>query len=156
MFRWYRWNRWLQAIFVVILLYKMAKLKFKTHQNIERLSSHTKLEENSTLTTAKTCFKIHGFNECLSNQISVRRKIPDQRSNHCKNKEMNLSTNLPPTSIIITFYNEAWSTLLRSVHSVLDHSQEVLVEEILLVDDYSDMSELLRHDASKIKLKNFL
>ena len=45
---------------------------------------------------------------------------------------------LPSTSVVIAFYNEAWSTLLRTVHSVLETSPDVLLREVVLVDDYSD------------------
>lgn len=40
--------------------------------------------------------------------------------------------------MVIAFYNEAWSTLLRTVHSVLETSPDILLKEVVLVDDYSD------------------
>lgn len=81
----------------------------------------------------------HQFNEFVSDIISINRSVPDPRSQYCLSQ--NYLPNLPKTSVIIIFHNEAWSTLLRTVHSVLNRSPEHLIEEIILVDDASNMGE---------------
>ncbi|XP_068103166.1 polypeptide N-acetylgalactosaminyltransferase 5 isoform X2 [Hyperolius riggenbachi] len=44
---------------------------------------------------------------------------------------------LPNTSIIICFVDEVWSTLIRTVFSVLNRSPPELLKEVILVDDFS-------------------
>jgi polypeptide N-acetylgalactosaminyltransferase len=83
----------------------------------------------------------HQFNQYVSDLISVNRNIKDQRMDACKNINYFNSSKLPSTSIIITFHNEAWSTLLRTVHSIINQSPHELIEEIILVDDFSNMRE---------------
>lgn len=40
--------------------------------------------------------------------------------------------NLPTATVIIVFHNEAWSTLLRTVMSVLTRSPEVLLKQVCI------------------------
>lgn len=47
-------------------------------------------------------------------------------------------SNLPTASVVIIFHNEAWTTLLRTVHTVLARSPPEFLKEIILVDDCSN------------------
>lgn len=84
----------------------------------------------------KEMFKINQFNLMASEMIALNRSLPDVRLEGCKNKLY--PDNLPRTSVVIVFHNEAWTTLLRTVHSVIDRSPHTLLEEIVLVDDASE------------------
>ena len=53
----------------------------------------------------------------------------------CRKKKY-LST-LPKASIVVPFHNEHWTTLLRTAVSVIKHSPPELLEEVILVDDFS-------------------
>ena len=66
----------------------------------------------------KEKFKINQFNLVVSELISVNRSLKDVRMDACKVKLY--PSSLPSTSVIIVFHNEAWSTLLRSLHSIIN------------------------------------
>lgn len=83
----------------------------------------------------------NAFNQYVSDMISVHRSLPDARDEWCKKPSRYLK-NLPKTSVVICFHNEAWSVLLRTVHSVIDRSPPELLHEVVLVDDFSDMDHL--------------
>lgn len=85
----------------------------------------------------KEKFKINQFNLLASEMISVNRSLPDVRMSGCKSKVYPVEK-MPKTSVIIVFHNEAWSTLLRTVHSIINRSPRHLLEEIVLVDDASE------------------
>uniref|UniRef100_A0A8C6VYZ5 Polypeptide N-acetylgalactosaminyltransferase n=1 Tax=Nothobranchius furzeri TaxID=105023 RepID=A0A8C6VYZ5_NOTFU len=96
----------------------------------------------------KELFKINQFNLMASDMIALNRSLPDVRLDGCKTKVY--PDDLPNTSIVIVFHNEAWSTLLRTVHSVINRSPRHLLVEVVLVDDASERDFLQK------KLENYV
>ncbi|XP_001512277.1 polypeptide N-acetylgalactosaminyltransferase 5 [Ornithorhynchus anatinus] len=89
---------------------------------------------------AKKRWKEGNFNVYLSDLIPVDRAIEDTRPDGCA--EQLVHNDLPTTTIIMCFVDEVWSTLLRSIHSVLNRSPPHLIQEIILVDDFSTKEHL--------------
>lgn len=82
----------------------------------------------------------HAFNVLISNRLGYHRDLPDTRDHKCRDRTYPLA--LPSASIVICFFNEAFSALLRTVHSVLDRTPAYLLHEIILVDDSSELEDL--------------
>jgi len=83
---------------------------------------------------------VYGFNQLVSDEISLNRTVPDQREDECK--YWDYPSELPTASVIFVFHNEGWSTLFRSIHSVLNRSPPQFLHEIVLVDDKSELEHL--------------
>ncbi|KAM3872567.1 polypeptide N-acetylgalactosaminyltransferase 6 [Diretmus argenteus] len=88
----------------------------------------------------------HCFNQFASDRISLSRSLGDDtRPPECVERKFRRCPPLPTTSVIIVFHNEAWSTLLRTVYSVLHTSPAALLKEIIMVDDASTAEHLKSH-----------
>lgn len=42
------------------------------------------------------------------------------------------------SSVVIVFHNEGWSTLMRTVHSVIKRTPRRYLAEIVMIDDFSN------------------
>ena len=80
-------------------------------------------------------FLENGFNILVSDRISLDRSLRDIRHPNCKTRKYH--GDLPTVSVIIPFHNEGNSTLLRTIHSILNRSPPELLKEIILIDDFS-------------------
>uniref|UniRef100_A0A8C4N4A6 Polypeptide N-acetylgalactosaminyltransferase n=1 Tax=Equus asinus asinus TaxID=83772 RepID=A0A8C4N4A6_EQUAS len=105
--------------------------------------------QDSELRLQEESVRLHQINIYLSDRISLHRRLPERWNPLCKKKTYDYER-LPTTSVVIAFYNEAWSTLLRTVYSVLETSPDILLEEVILVDDYSDREHLKERLASEL------
>lgn len=86
-----------------------------------------------------------GFYLKLSDALPLDRHPPDSRDPMCLKVKYNMQelSDTLDTSIVITYFNEPLSTLLRTLHSVLNFTPPPLIREILLVDDASNNTELV-------------
>uniref|UniRef100_A0A914W963 Polypeptide N-acetylgalactosaminyltransferase n=1 Tax=Plectus sambesii TaxID=2011161 RepID=A0A914W963_9BILA len=86
---------------------------------------------------ADDIWSVNQFNLVASDRIAFNRSLPDVRKKACKEKSYPPPNSLPTTSVIIVYHNEAFSSLLRTVTSVINRSPKEVLKEIILVDDYS-------------------
>ncbi|EYC09157.1 hypothetical protein Y032_0062g3390 [Ancylostoma ceylanicum] len=80
-------------------------------------------------------FSINQFSIFVSDRIALNRTLGDYR-------KPSYVSELPTTSVIIVYHNEAYSTLLRTVQSVVDRSPRRVLQEVILVDDFSNRTFL--------------
>ena len=92
---------------------------------------------------------VYGFNQLVSDEISLNRTVPDTREEECR--YWDYPTSLPTASVILVFHNEGWSTLLRTVNSIINRSPPQFLHEVVLVDDKSELEHL--HDKLETEIK---
>lgn len=95
-------------------------------------------------------YKIQNFDLLASNMVSMKRSLPDVRSPECIRKAY--PKRLPKASVIVIFHDEPWSTLTRTLWSIVNRSPRQLLEEIILVDDLSTAKELKNPLADYVKV----
>ncbi|XP_064454869.1 polypeptide N-acetylgalactosaminyltransferase 11-like [Ornithodoros turicata] len=81
-----------------------------------------------------------GFNVYLCDRIPLNRTLGDRRHKQCQT--LKYPMDMPSVSVIICFYNEIFSALLRTLYSVTARSPPWLLQEIILIDDFSDTDDL--------------
>ncbi|XP_062604011.1 polypeptide N-acetylgalactosaminyltransferase 5-like [Saccostrea cucullata] len=126
---------------VVVDKHTQGELGKPVTVNMTRLTPEEKLEYEQG-------WKINNFNEFVSNRISLQRSLPDPRDKECL--DITYGTNLLEVSVVITFHNEAWSVLLRSIYSIINRTPPSVLKEIILIDDCSTLEHL------KAPLEEFL
>ncbi|XP_028035496.1 polypeptide N-acetylgalactosaminyltransferase 35A-like isoform X1 [Bombyx mandarina] len=142
----------------VILKEKFAKqqaikMSKKTENDLEEQFGLIRNSED--LRIRDKGYNLHAFNTLISQRIGDHRDLPDTRNKLCQSQQY--FDELPRASIIICFYNEHFETLMRSVHSIMDRTDQKHIKEIILVDDYSDLDNL-HHDVQEAvdKLNNVI
>ncbi|KAM4583638.1 N-acetylgalactosaminyltransferase 7 isoform 2-T2 [Odontesthes bonariensis] len=101
-----------------------------------------------------TSIKEFGFNMVASDMISLDRTINDLRHEECK--YWHYDDRLLTSSVVIVFHNEGWSTLLRTIHSVIKRTPRRYLAEIVMIDDYSNKVHLKERLEEYIKQWNGL
>lgn len=121
---------------------RRKKSKYEVIQNVQRqLIRNQKRAPDSR----------YNINVTNSDLQSLDRDVLDVRPAICRHFTYDLRS-LPKASVIIPFYNEALTMLLRTVHSVLNRSPDSLLVEVILVDDCSTDEHLKEPLAQYLRL----
>lgn len=126
-------------------------------ENIKRESFTDKIKDDFS-SQLYNSMNMQERNRYSSNGISIRRRLRDVRPPGCSEKEYVLTNKttpssyfsssnaygrLPKVSVVVTFCNELLTLVLRTVWSILRHTDSNLVHEIILVDDGSNDTDII-------------
>lgn len=70
----------------------------------------------------------------------------------CRCKYWHYDENLLTSSVVIVFHNEGWSTLMRTVHSVIKRTPRKYLAEIVLIDDFSNEWKLWMKEFCELEI----
>eukprot|EP00041_Stephanoeca_diplocostata_P027479 m.756030 g.756030 ORF g.756030 m.756030 type:complete len:521 (-) comp23183_c0_seq44:1839-3401(-) len=118
---------------------KMATEDERTRISVIRSESSLSTEEAEE---RKLGYERNQFNQFVSDRLSLKRRGPDTRPPACLAERYPAVETMPSVSVIIVFFNEARSTLLRTAWSVVERTPPELLHEVILVDDGSDFEHL--------------
>ena len=93
----------------------------------------------------------YNINVSQSERTPLERDVADSRPTACLSVRYDPGDDLT-TTVIIPVYNEALSMLLRTVHSILRHTPDSLLEEIIIIDDHSPNHDLKEPLETYVKL----
>lgn len=127
-----------------IILKDLYQTGIGEHGQGVKLTDPIEIEEN------KRMWEYWGFSTVVSDKISVNRSIPDYRHQNCYSKKY--LKNLPKVSIIIIFVDEYFSVFKRTLHSLYNRTPHELIEEVILVNDFSSKDFL--YEPLKIYIEN--
>lgn len=102
----------------------------------------------------QSSIKEFGFNMVASDMISLDRSIKDIRHEECK--DWHYDDRLMTSSVVIVFHNEGWSTLMRTIHSIIKRTPRKYLAEIVMIDDFSNKAHLKERLEEYIKQWNGL
>ncbi|ELU10682.1 hypothetical protein CAPTEDRAFT_169618 [Capitella teleta] len=159
------WRAWLRDV-VVVLLFAwqiIALCVLIQHEPLlprpaSSSLSRTPVGDREVLTKIWKEFQLKksisppsNINESRSDELGLWRDLPDTRPHACR--DVIHSHPLPRTGVVIPFFQEPFSVLVRTVQSVLDRTPDALLKEVVLVDDASEneiLDEALEKYLSKL------
>uniref|UniRef100_A0A0K2TVM8 Polypeptide N-acetylgalactosaminyltransferase n=1 Tax=Lepeophtheirus salmonis TaxID=72036 RepID=A0A0K2TVM8_LEPSM len=99
------------------------------------------IEKDLTVENIEDPLSKYGVDVVKSYETAYNRSIPDFRIHGC-NKFSTVKDSYKPVSIVITFFLEPRSVLLRTIVSIIERTPKELLKEIILVDDGNEDSSI--------------
>ncbi|ALC47219.1 CG10000 [Drosophila busckii] len=89
--------------------------------------------------TPKRTKDLYQYNQNLSDKYGPLRALPTVQHDSCNKRTYTLPhASRARISVIISYYNEARSVLLRTLVSLIKRTPEDYLHELVVIDDYSD------------------